>query len=57
MSLFSGVLGDVKTHYNIGDDQAGALQTIFVSSYMIVAPIFGYLGDRCVRFPTKKQWQ
>ena len=42
----SGVLPKVKEHYGIGNAEAGALQTIFVSSYMIVAPIFGYLGDR-----------
>ena len=44
----SGVLPKVKEHYGIGNAEAGALQTIFVSSYMIVAPIFGYLGDRCI---------
>ena len=46
---FSGILRDVQEYYSIGDDQGGALQTIFVVSYMIVAPIFGYLGDRYSR--------
>ena len=36
----------VKEHHGIGNTEAGALKTNFVSSYMIVAPIFGYLGDR-----------
>lgn len=44
-----GVLGDVKTEFEIGDDKAGLLQTVFVIAYMIFAPIFGYLGDRYSR--------
>ncbi|CAH2096253.1 unnamed protein product [Euphydryas editha] len=43
------VLGDVKKEFNIGDDNAGLLQTVFVIAYMIFAPIFGYLGDRYSR--------
>ncbi|XP_026761624.1 protein spinster isoform X2 [Galleria mellonella] len=42
----AGVLGDVKKEFNIGDDSAGLLQTVFVVAYMVFAPIFGYLGDR-----------
>lgn len=45
----AGVLGDVKTEFEIGDDKAGLLQTVFVIAYMIFAPIFGYLGDRYSR--------
>ncbi|KAJ9598500.1 hypothetical protein L9F63_010820, partial [Diploptera punctata] len=41
-----GVLSDVKNEYEIGDDLVGLLQTAFVISYMIFAPLFGYLGDR-----------
>ena len=39
----------VQDAFQIGDAQAGALQTIFVGSYMLVAPVFGYLGDRYSR--------
>ncbi|CAB3402996.1 unnamed protein product [Caenorhabditis bovis] len=28
------------------DSQSGMLQTVFISFYMIFAPVFGYLGDR-----------
>ncbi len=42
----AGVLSQVQVDYGIGDGQAGALQTAFVVSYMVFAPIFGYLGDR-----------
>ncbi|XP_061383629.1 protein spinster isoform X3 [Danaus plexippus] len=45
----AGVLGDVKDEFNIGDDYAGFLQTVFVIAYMVFAPIFGYLGDRYSR--------
>ncbi|KAJ0176664.1 hypothetical protein K1T71_007843 [Dendrolimus kikuchii] len=45
----AGVLGDVKKEFNIGDDRAGLLQTVFVVAYMVFAPIFGYLGDRYSR--------
>ena len=28
------------------NSEAGLLQTVFVASFMIFAPLFGYLGDR-----------
>ncbi|XP_055701224.1 protein spinster isoform X3 [Phlebotomus papatasi] len=45
----AGVLTDIQDHFGIRDDQGGLLQTAFVLSYMICAPIFGYLGDRYSR--------
>merc|ERR1719150_620596 len=45
----AGILTKVQDYYSIGDTQAGFLQTIFVLSYMIFAPVFGYLGDRYSR--------
>ncbi|XP_033153071.1 protein spinster isoform X1 [Drosophila mauritiana] len=45
----AGVLTDVRTDFDIGNDSAGLLQTVFVISYMVCAPIFGYLGDRYSR--------
>jgi len=45
----AGILGDVQVYFNITDGYCGALQTVFVASYMVVAPIFGYLGDRYSR--------
>lgn len=42
----AGVLTDIQTQFQITDDKAGLLQTAFVVSYMVFAPIFGYLGDR-----------
>ena len=44
--LVPGILRQVQDEYNIGDGEAGALQTAFVISYMLFAPLFGYLGDR-----------
>lgn len=43
----TGVLSDIQRDFNnISDAKAGLLQTAFVLSYMICAPIFGFLGDR-----------
>lgn len=45
--VHTGVLGDVQHFYNdIGDGQAGLLQSIFVVGFCVTAPIFGYAGDR-----------
>lgn len=46
---FVGVLIDIQDSFQIKDDQGGLLQTVFIISYMIFAPIFGYLGDRFSR--------
>ncbi|CAG0885459.1 unnamed protein product [Cyprideis torosa] len=45
----AGVLDDVKENFDIDNDEGGLLQTVFVLSYMIFAPIFGFLGDRYSR--------
>uniref|UniRef100_A0A8C2ZWA5 SPNS lysolipid transporter 2, sphingosine-1-phosphate n=1 Tax=Cyclopterus lumpus TaxID=8103 RepID=A0A8C2ZWA5_CYCLU len=33
-------------HYDVTDSGIGLLQTVFICSFMVAAPIFGYLGDR-----------
>lgn len=45
----AGVLPDVKTFYGLSDTEEGLLQTCFIVSYMLMAPVFGYLGDRYSR--------
>ncbi|RWS16156.1 Protein spinster-like protein, partial [Dinothrombium tinctorium] len=45
----AGVLDEVQTYYNLNNKLAGLLQTCFIISYMIFAPIFGFLGDRYTR--------
>ncbi|XP_025912705.1 protein spinster homolog 1 isoform X4 [Apteryx rowi] len=42
----AGVLPDIEAFFSIGDSSSGLLQTVFISSYMVLAPVFGYLGDR-----------
>ncbi|XP_034298983.2 protein spinster homolog 1 isoform X2 [Magallana gigas] len=42
----AGVLVDIQNYYHIGNSEAGLIQTVFIVSYMIFSPIFGYLGDR-----------
>jgi len=45
----AGILEDVKKEFNASDAMAGILQTAFIVSYMLFAPLFGYLGDRYSR--------
>ncbi|XP_037545088.1 protein spinster homolog 1, partial [Nematolebias whitei] len=42
----AGVLPDIEQYFGIDDGRSGLLQTVFICSYMILAPVFGYLGDR-----------
>jgi predicted MFS family arabinose efflux permease len=39
-----GVLRQIQVYFSIGDAEAGLLQTVFICSYMALAPLFGYLG-------------
>ncbi|XP_029985774.1 sphingosine-1-phosphate transporter SPNS2 isoform X2 [Sphaeramia orbicularis] len=41
-----GVVQDIQRHYGVKDSGIGLLQTVFICSFMVAAPIFGYLGDR-----------
>ncbi|VDN01845.1 unnamed protein product [Thelazia callipaeda] len=45
----AGVLTQVQEFFSINDAQAGLLQTVFTVFYMFVAPLCGFLGDRCNR--------
>ncbi|KAL8176862.1 UNVERIFIED_CONTAM: Protein spinster 1 [Gekko kuhli] len=42
----AGVLPDIEKFFKIDDSKSGLIQTVFICSYMVLAPIFGYLGDR-----------
>lgn len=42
----AGVLPDIEHYFGIDDSRSGLLQTVFICSYMFLAPVFGYLGDR-----------
>ncbi|XP_076232226.1 lysolipid transporter protein spinster isoform X2 [Calliopsis andreniformis] len=42
----AGVLTSIKDEFHIGNDKSGLLQTAFILTYMLFAPLFGYLGDR-----------
>uniref|UniRef100_A0A8P4G753 Protein spinster homolog 1 n=1 Tax=Dicentrarchus labrax TaxID=13489 RepID=A0A8P4G753_DICLA len=42
----AGVLTDIENYFGIDDGKSGLLQTVFICSYMFLAPVFGYLGDR-----------
>lgn len=45
----AGILEDIKHEFGANDAMAGILQTAFIVSYMLFAPLFGYLGDRYSR--------
>lgn len=45
----AGILTKVQDYYSLSNSQGGLLQTCFVISYMLTAPVFGYLGDRYSR--------
>lgn len=45
----AGVLRETQDYFNISDSESGLLQTVFICSYMLLAPLFGYLGDRYPR--------
>ncbi len=47
--MFVGVLQKIQGYFDINHGLAGLLQTVFIVSYMIFAPICGYLGDRYSR--------
>lgn len=42
----AGVLLNIQTFFDISDSTAGLLQTVFICSFLLFAPLFGYLGDR-----------
>uniref|UniRef100_UPI00398F072F protein spinster homolog 3-like isoform X2 n=1 Tax=Pristiophorus japonicus TaxID=55135 RepID=UPI00398F072F len=44
--IIAGVLENIQNYFKINDSSAGLLQTVFICSYMVLAPLFGYLGDR-----------
>ncbi|XP_008209871.1 protein spinster isoform X1 [Nasonia vitripennis] len=42
----AGVLQSIIDDFHMDNSESGLLQTAFILSYMIFAPLFGYLGDR-----------
>ncbi|XP_064425131.1 protein spinster homolog 3 [Latimeria chalumnae] len=45
----AGVLQEIKKYFHVKDSSLGLLQTVFICSFMLLAPLFGYLGDRYSR--------
>ncbi|XP_027424016.2 protein spinster homolog 3 isoform X2 [Zalophus californianus] len=44
--IVAGMLLDIQNFFQISDSNAGLLQTVFICSLLLSAPVFGYLGDR-----------
>jgi len=47
--ILSSVLIELKSYFRIGNSQSGLLQTGFLLTFMLVCPLFGYLGDKYSR--------
>lgn len=45
-SIFSALLPALKTDLGLTDTELGLLGTGFILAYLVIAPVFGYLGDR-----------
>jgi len=45
----AGVLDQIGSFYSLSEKMKGLIQTSFICSYMIFAPLFGYWGDRYSR--------
>ena len=37
---------EIQCYFDVNDAQGGLLQSIFIASYVVCAPLAGYLGDR-----------
>jgi MFS family permease len=44
--VISSLLIDIQDYFGIDDTLAGFLQTVYLLSFTLVLPIFGYIGDR-----------
>ncbi|XP_070591318.1 protein spinster homolog 3 [Erythrolamprus reginae] len=44
--LVAGVLLDIQKFFNLTDQTAGVLHTVFILCFLFSSPVFGYLGDR-----------
>ncbi|TNM84573.1 hypothetical protein fugu_008751 [Takifugu bimaculatus] len=42
----AGVLPNIQAYFALSDGTAALLQTVFICSFLLLAPVFGYLGDR-----------
>uniref|UniRef100_A0A8C9X9C0 SPNS lysolipid transporter 3, sphingosine-1-phosphate (putative) n=1 Tax=Sander lucioperca TaxID=283035 RepID=A0A8C9X9C0_SANLU len=42
----AGVLPNIQKFFTISDSTAALIQTVFICSFLLLAPLFGYLGDR-----------
>uniref|UniRef100_S4RNI8 Major facilitator superfamily (MFS) profile domain-containing protein n=1 Tax=Petromyzon marinus TaxID=7757 RepID=S4RNI8_PETMA len=45
----TGVLAEIQTFFNIDNSLSGLIPAVFLCSYMILALLFGFLGDRYPR--------
>ncbi|XP_066462960.1 protein spinster homolog 1-like [Eleutherodactylus coqui] len=44
--IASGLMPDLQKDFKMSDSASGLIYTAFIVSFMLIAPLFGYLGDR-----------
>jgi MFS family permease len=49
--VLAAVAPEIQRDFHANDETTGLLQTAFLASYMLIAPLFGWLGDRFRRWP------
>jgi len=49
--VLAAVAPEIQKEFHADDATTGLLQTAFLASYMLIAPLFGWLGDRFRRWP------
>ena len=49
--VLAAVAPEIQKDFHADDATTGLLQTAFLASYMLIAPLFGWLGDRYRRWP------
>ncbi|XP_042354858.1 protein spinster homolog 3-like [Plectropomus leopardus] len=42
----AGILPNIQRFFDINDSAAALIQTVFICSFLLLAPLFGFLGDR-----------
>ena len=48
-SILNSVLPLIKIEWEVSDKMLGFLNSAFIITYMVLSPVFGWLGDRIVR--------
>ena len=45
----AGLLVELQCQFGVGDDEGGYVQSAFILSFLVAAPLVGFAGDRWSR--------